>query len=613
MRAVQLALSLVLAMLCAAARAEVSEVLIRDATLAWHWHPDSLRELRLMMPKQTRYRLSPEPDLRLRLRDGQSIAMRGDQFDLTQAWSFTLRGRSHRVNPVHLVLTRGDAFEFALRDGDGQDWLRLDHALPQRRDGGTAAEWRHFDVRVGPALARQLGDASLAGVPLGSATLQVELAAVAKAIESCVAPNFPNTGNFQVDVALTAIDSADAVCNLQCNGAGAAAARVKLTPSAKLQGVGNADVPWYRMFTTSPHGYPYAGNDQHPFLVWAVYRIDADGRLSQLARSGVKHAFFSSNEFPNGSGGCGCGPANVLWSGCTDTYGWSTNDSSAWLSARSEIIPARGQWGRCGSLRDADCNGSDDSPFIPGFDLRAVVAESDLAPALHPGAQWFVEAWYVVRDDANVDNSFGHRRIVPRWVGPTSKWMLDFSETLGGPQLPFVPGPVIDAWVAPGTTTAKAMSRDVVHADGRLRLAARVQDLGGGRWRYDYALLNIDHTRAETQGSEPNLRVFASDGPVAIAWPLSPFAHVAVAMQDGDLDAGNDWTVERDATQFRFVAPTGTSMPWGALFRFSLVANLPPTSGQAAIQPGGSGAPSALGIATLLPDAASILFADGME
>lgn len=612
MRAFRFALSLAVAMTCAGVRAEVVEVPIRGATLIWQWHPDSLRELRLAMPERVVHRLSPGPDVRLQLRDGQSIAMRGDHFAMKD-WSFRVRARKHGVGPTQLALTRGEAFEFALRDADGHDWLRLDHALPQRRSGGTGAEWRHFDVRVGPALAQRLGDASLIGVPLGSATLQVDLKYAAKAIESCVAPNFPNTGNFQIDVALTSIDTADAVCNGQCNGAGASAARVKLTPSAKLQGVGTADVPWYRMFTTSPHAYPYAGNDQHPFLVWAVYRIDGDGRLSQLARSGVKHAFFSSNELPNGAGGCGCGPANVLWTGCTDTYGWSTNDSSAWLSERGEVVPARGQWGRCGSLRDADCNGSDDGPFIPSFDLRAVVTEADLAPALHPGAHWFIEAWYVVRDDVNIDNSFGHRRIVPRWVGPTSKWMLDFSETLGGPQLPFVPGPVIDAWVAPGTTTPTAMSRDVAHADGRLRVAVRVQDLGGGRWRYDYALMNIDHTRAETQGNEPNLRLLANHGPVAFALPLSPFANVEVNVRDGDLDIGNDWTVARDASGLRLLAAPGSSMSWGALYRFSIVANLPPIAGDVSIQPGGLGMPSPLTAAALVPDAGSILFADGME
>ncbi len=607
-------LSLGLMVLAGAVRAELVSVPIRSATLTLQWNADSLRELDLAVPKHLAVQpLQVRPDLRLVLRDGQSVALRGDAFGLADEWDFRVRGRRQRAGTMQWAVSRGEAFEFALRDADGQDWLHFDHAHPQHRDGGTRAEWRHFDVHVGPALAQRLGDARLIGVPIGSALLHVELTSAAKAIDSCVAPNFPNTGNFQVDVALSAIDGADAICNSACTGAGAANARVKLTPSAKLQGVGSADVPWYQKFMTSPHGYPYPGNDQHPYLVWAVYRIDADGRIEQLARSGVKHAFFSSNEYPAGGAGCGCGGANVLWAGCTDTYGWSTNDSSAFLAPRAEIIPSRGQWGRCGSLRDADCNGSEDGPFIPNFDLRAVVLESELVPALHPGAQWFIEAWYVVRDDINVDNSFGHRRIFPRWIAPTGKWMLDFFEVAGGSWLPFVPGPVIDAWVAPGTTTAARMSREAVAVDGRVRLAVRVADLGGGRWRYDYALMNIDHTRPHTQGSEPNLRVLANPGPTAFVLPLSPFAVAFADTHDGDLDAGNDWTVERTATTLRFNAPVGASMPWGALFRHSIVSNLPPIAGDAAIQPGGEGASAALVIATLVPDAGAILFADGME
>lgn len=607
-------IAVLMMLLSCEAHAEWITVPIRGASLELAWRGDSLRELGLGVPKHTGAQALQVPSgLALVLRDGQSVAVRGDHFGFAEPWRFDILGKRHRAGRMQFAITRGDAFEFALRDAGGQDWLRFHRAHPQRRSGGTRAEWRHFDVELGPALAQRLGDARLVGVPVGSAVLRVVLASAAKAIDSCVAPNFPNTGNFQVDVALSAIDGADAMCNGACTGAGAAHARVKLTPSAKLQGVGTADVPWYEKFSTSPHDYPYPGNDQHPYLVWAVYRIDGDGRIAQLARSGVKHAFYSTNQFPGGAGGCGCGPANVLWSGCTDTYGWSTNDSSAYLAPRSEVIPARGQWGRCGSLRDPDCDGGEDAPFIPHFDLRAVVVEADLVPALHPGAQWFIEAWYVVRDDVNVDNSFGHRRIFPRWVAPTGKWMLDFFETVGGPWLPFVPGPVIDAWVAPGTTTSTRMSREAADANGRVRLAVNVADLGGGRWRYDYALMNIDQTRPQTQGSEPNLRVLANPGPTAFSLTLSPFAAVAADSHDGDLDVDNDWVAERAGAILRFTAPAGTSMPWGALFRHSIVSNLPPIAGMAAVQPGGEGAPAALSIATLVPDGSAILFADGME
>lgn len=596
----------------ASAQAEIVSVPVRSATLELHGHADSLAELGLTAPAFSAA-LKPDGELRLVLRDGQLVAMRGSRFELDRPWTLLRRGRKFEIDARLLEISRGDAFEFVLRDIAGREWLRLDRAHPQRRDGGSGAEWRHFDVRLGPAFAQRLGDPALVGVAVATGRMQAQMTATAKAVASCVAPNFPTAGNYQIDVALTGIDAADATCTGGCTGNGAANARVKLTPSAKLQGVGNGDAPWYEKFTTSPHSYPYPGNDQHPLLVWAAYRIDGAGRLEQLARSGVKHAFFSTNQYPSGANGCGCGPANVLWSGCTDTYGWSTNDSPAYLAPRAEIVPAQGRWGRCGSLRDADCNGVDDQPVLDPFALRAVVREADLVPALHPGAQWFIEAWYVVRDDVLVDNSFGHRRVIPEWTAATGKWLLSFYEPTGGPWMPFGPGPVIDRWVPAGTTSASSMSRDVANSDGRLRLAVKVVALGGGRWRYDYALMNIDHTRPVTAGSEPNLQLLANPGPVAFSLPLLSIAGSEISQHDGDLDSSNDWSAVHGAGQLRFIAPPGSAMPWGALFRFSISTNLPPVPGQAAIQPGGNDAPAALGIDTLVPDNSQFLFADGYE
>ncbi len=596
-------------------RADTLSVAPRAATLAVTWHGANLAELKLAADADvSRYALRPATNQRLSLHDGQLQALHGDAFRLARPFELQLRGQRVRIDAARLAISRGDAFEFALVDRDDRVWLNFDHGHPQRRSGGAAAEWRHFDVRIGPALAQQIGDAALVGSPLASARIDMQLAASAKATQSCVAPNFPNTGNYVIDVALTAIDTADATCNGACTGFGAPNAQVKMTPSARLQGVGTADVPWYEKFLSSPHSYPYAGNDQHPYLVWAVYRINALGQIEQLARSGVKHAFYSINQFPNGANNCGCGAASVLWSGCTDTYGWSTNDSALYLAPRHEIIPFRGQWGRCGSLRDADCNASDDGPLIPNFEFRAVVPETALVPSLNPGAQWFVEAWYVVRDDSVLANSLGHRRIVPAWSqAPTSKWMLNFYQTLGDPLFPFVSGPVFDQWLAPGTTTATTMSRDLATADGRLRLSVKVASLPGGQYRYDYALMNFDHTRAQTSGSEPNLQVLANDGPIAFVLPMSPQVALSSDQHDGDLDAANDWIAGRSGATWRFDAPSGTSMPWGALFRFSLTTNLPPTSGAALITPGGSGSPANLSVDTLLPDSSQLLFGDGFE
>ncbi len=593
------------------ARAQIEEVAPRDGVLAITWHADSLGELRLAS-SDTELKLRGMSDQRLRLRRGQLDALLGAAFDVTSDLSLRLRGKRIRIDQPRLVVRDAIAFEFALVDRKQGEWLRFGHAQPQQRQDGDVAEWRHFDVRIGRALAAHIGDRGLVGVPLASATLTLRLAHSAKVLLGCATPNFPQPGNgFTIDVALTDLMDADATCNGHCTGNGAALAQVKLTPSAKLQGVGNADAPWYEKFMVSPHAYPYAGNDQHPMLVWAAYRINALGQIEQIARSGAKHAFYSGNQFPNGDNGCGCGPANVLWAGCTDTYGWSTNDSSAYLAPRHEIIPARGQWGRCNSFRDANCDGADDLPFYSTFDHRAVTSEANITPALNPGATWFIEAWYVVRDDTNLPNSLGHRRFVPSWSPlPSNKWMLSFYETVGDPLFPFVSGPVLDQWVTPGSTSATSMSRDLATSDGHVRLSVKVASLGDGRYRYDYALMNFDFARAVTTGTEPNLRVLSNLGLGALSIPIASNSGASVDMHQA---GANAWDVTYADGALRIAAPNGDSQPWGALYRFSLTTRLPPEAGAAVITPAAFGTPATLNIGTLVPSTSEVLFASGFE
>ena len=613
MRACVLLLSL---LSCFAAQADLETWVPRAATLEIRWHNDSLAELKLSAATPiARHALIVPKNMRLQMSNGQAHVLHGDAFTLPQALELLWRGRQLRIPDPSLQISDGQAFAFNLVDARQRAWLQFDHAIPQRRTDSTTVAWQHYDVRIGPALAARMGDHGLTGSPLAAARIEMQLQeAPAKALLGCATPNFPNGGSFIADVALTEIDSADATCNGSCSGFGAPNGRVKMTPSAKLQGVGTADVPWYEKFMTSPHNYPYPGNDQHPILVWSVYRINGQGQIEQLARSGAKHAFYSGNQFPNGGNNCGCGPANVLWSGCTDTYGWSTNDWSAVLAPRHEIIPARGQWGRCGSLRDADCNGSDDSPFFSTFDYRAVVPEAAIAPAQNPGAQWFIEAWYIVRDDSNLSNSFGHRRIVPTWSPlPTAKWMLRFYENIEGPNFPFVSGPAIDQWLAPGTTTANAMSRDLATADGRMRLSVKVVAIGGGRYRYDYALMNFDFMRATTSGAEPNLTVLSNLGIGAFAVPLASFAGTSVDMQLGEAVSNAVWNVEHNGGSLRMFAAPGDSQSWGALYRFSVSTNLPPETGVATITPAAAGVPASFSIDTLVPSASEVLFTSGFE
>jgi hypothetical protein len=91
------------------------------------------------------------------------------------------------------------------------------------------------------------------------------------------------------------------------------------------------------------HRVPPYGNDQHPYLIWNLYRTNSDGRLEQIGRSGVKHAWLTTN------GSCLDSTAehdsHILGRGCLDTYGTGNNDTSSDLGPRSEIVPATGIWG----------------------------------------------------------------------------------------------------------------------------------------------------------------------------------------------------------------------------------------------------------------------------
>src|SRR5690606_25353529 len=229
-----------------------------------------------------------------------------------------------------------------------------------------------------------------------------------------------------------------------------------ITPSARLrnsQHANTSDVPWYRMFSEATSLYPDAGPkiDQHPYLVWNLYRFDPDGHITQIARSGLKHAFATGNEMCSGYTPYG----HILGPACSDLYNLTSNDCDRFLGPRSEIIPATGQWGRCGSIQDPDCDGETvpsipnyfscaaaySSPASDKYSYRLLARETDIDPDLHPEARWFMDAWYVVRDDENIENSMGFREITLGWQPSFSRWTVTATGA-------YEQGTVIDRWLA---------------------------------------------------------------------------------------------------------------------------------------------------------------------
>lgn len=489
---------------------------------------------------------------------------------------FELRGRGLKLDFRHfkLVVDGADPTRMWMVDGSGRAWFYIDHIMAELSADLAHVRIHSMDLRVGPALAEAVGDRQ--ALDLAVAELNLTARASANTVdgvpEACTYPTPYWPGMMvaasghpfenqiaQADVRLTDMSAIQQMECSACTGANPSG-RVVLTPSATLDNPGSADVPWFTKFQPGNGLYssPYAQNDQHPFLVWNIYRQNADGTLDHIGRSGVKHAFLTIN-----SGAlCNDCDSHVLGIRCADVYSTGNNHSSQSLGPRQELIPARGMWGRCGSIFDTNCDGNQNSATSDNFRDRLVVSETQLNGSQNPGAQYYFESWYIVRDDINIYNSMGYRQFTPSWSG--TRWNLNGA---GGYTL----GPVLDRWVDPTNPPAGSLNRrGTTDKDGELKLAVRTRMTQSGLV-FDYVIANYEFQRVTTTGAEPNLAISARSGITEFSIPLpTGVSVVSTGFEDGDGIPGNNWSVSTTAGVARWTAPAGNDLPWGASFRFQL-------------------------------------------
>jgi hypothetical protein len=533
------------------------------------------------------------------------------------------------AHDLRLRPRENDPLILDIQDQDGQLLFYIDHLMYELTEGAAVLAIQTMDIRIAPELAARLANPAAGGLAVSDGRLATNVrqegASPATPLGCTGQPNWPTLG-YTADVWLTGMSSIDYKrCRqagnpaVSCDGpSGPDDGEVVFAPSSTLRNAGiwsgqnnpePADIAWWQKF--SGVFDPYR-NDQHPFLIWNLYRVDASGQIDQIARSGVKHAFLTINS------GCeiNCGNSHILWQGCGDTYSSGNNDSNGDLGPRRELIPARGLWGRCGSIYDPDCNGSQDPSGNTSYSQRMIVRESQITAAANPGAQYYFESWYIVRDDVDVYNTMGYRQVAPTY---STLWS-------SGPLGAFTRGPVINLWVNPTSPGPNASNREVnVDAlpagerdprdGGKARVAVRATDLGGGQWRYDYAVMNVDYARAvlDPNTSEPNLRVIRNLGFGSFAVDaLGDPSPTSISFSDGDLSSANDWTSSVAGGRITWTAPAGNELNWGTLFRFSFVSTAPPRSGSAAATLGAAepGTVAGFTAASLRPDADTI-FADG--
>lgn len=576
-----------------------------------------------------RFSLQEATQLRFLVDNGYAREMAGGALQARGGYLVQLKGGSIDLDDFRLVprqVKPGAEPEFDLVDAQGVAWFHVDHVMHELLDDPPALTIGSSDIRISQRLAERLGAPHAAGLAI--AELQLD-AAVAVRGSGDLAPqaNFitwagdpaPDGGVYENDIFMLSTFAQYSRCQ-GCTGESGSGTMV-ITPSATLKNNVNegslnptvandplgtsrarwtATVPWWQKFTApSP---PY-NNDQHPYLIWNLYRSNPDGSLEQIGRSGVKHAYLTTN------GSCldsGDHHGHALGRGCTDTYSVGNNDYTQGMTSRDEILPGPGLWGRCGSVFDPDCNGIQNTSPGDSYSFRMLVGESQVSPTANPGAGWLFESWYVARGDVDIYNSMSTKVTGASWTGST--WNIATSaERLG---------PAIDRWFAVdpepvnprnpklGAARYQKQMTELVDGDSRAKLAVKASfNLLDRVWEYHYALMNFEFAFAETEGTSPNLRILSTQGFDGFVLHTPSAAAVrSTVFRDGDLDAGNDWTFRPTPEGLAWRADAGgRTLGWGELYSFTVYSTRAPVAGTATLLADGTGRGASFAVETLVP------------
>lgn len=345
-------------------------------------------------------------------------------------------------------------------------------------------------------------------------------------------------------------------------------------------------------------------NSDHPVIIQNLYRIrdlgTANSRIEQIGMAWLKHGFCAlqqgvcstaQNPCTPFCGGC----CNHLGLFCSDPYVHSLNADQTNLGPRSDINAATGQF---------------PYPYTIGFgqtgnDIykRLQVRNADLEPDLNPNSLYVMEGMYVARDDTiavNNTNNASYRRVA-------------LSE----------PTPNFYVFSNAGTTQRmKAAvigwddfepSVNIVHADiandGRMTLGYKVSDLGGGNFRYEYALYNMTSHRSGQSFSVP----------VPPGVTISNLGFHDVDYHSGEAQSTADWTSSVSGGAITWSTETfaqnanANALRWSTTYNFRFTANSPPQNANATIGLFRTGTPNSVEVAAQGPSLVGPVLVHGAD
>jgi hypothetical protein len=322
----------------------------------------------------------------------------------------------------------------------------------------------------------------------------------------------------------------------------------------------------------------------HPVEAWGMYRVGA-GKIEQLGVSWVKHGNFAAST-------PGCGACNTtingarLGPGCRDTYDAAFNSSQFGLGPRSDIDAAAGVFPYPPTIGHTQTGNA--------VFKRCQVPTADLAV---PGFVYLFEGVIAQPEDAAAGNGLDNATY--RLATVAGGGGGGFPATLTGASA--AGQPAIRAWRDHGLGVnipdpEVTLTPVDIAGDGRIWVGSRATDLGGGRWRYEYAVENLNSTRGVAGFVVPLGTGVAAEGT----------GFHDIAYHSGDPTDGADWAVTtgggvRWATVPHAVNPAANALRWGTLYNFRFEAARPPASGAVTLEMFRPGTPASVQAAAVVP------------
>lgn len=332
-----------------------------------------------------------------------------------------------------------------------------------------------------------------------------------------------------------------------------------------------------------------ANTPRHPVIGQNMFRLK-DGRFEQLGQSWLKHGF--GTEDGSVCGLCLPSDGHHLGVNCSDLY-VGEQFYAPGLSSKTEVNPYTGVF----SYPPGGSGQSGNAIF-----RHLQVHNVDINPALNPGAQYFAEVQYINPHDAETGN--GGNNASYRQLLVTGSNQI-FNMAMTGPTV--VGQPAIMAWPAIDPSVVASVGSLV--DDGEIYVAAKTSYIGGGRWRYEYAIQNLN----------------ANKSPVAISVPYPPGAAVTntgfhdVDYHSGAGQSGTDWTCTVGSSSVTWKANLHVTpeegnpnvLRWGTLYNFRFEVNAAPGTHNLLLGTTQSRTPfdESLSMATLTP---SVCDSDGV-